>query len=1089
MKIQNLAIIFLVIAIPFIAILSYYIHLQQETLELQAEYDIKLSSATKEGIRAFEINTVDWTEWQGSKNFQTEKRNVRAIVNAFTTSLANNLNLSGTAREYMQNYIPAMAITMYDSYYIYAPAYVPVTAENRNGIQLYASPDGTNKATTSENDNILYVAKNGGSKYTYDETDPDTGAIIPGPQENLTTNISNAEMVYKHTLTNPIAYSANYKRGTDKFIVNYTLDNQISVFGTIGTETIQKKGYLAYFDDSTVLPRIHIDGYNKNGTNYKAENIKVDTNFHEIKFGETYINTEKLTEQIVYKWDDGVTYSLETFQYVYDIEHNKWYYDIGRDNFFTLNSAKERQWAQNSTMGAMDCKYKSISVLWGKNDDGTLEYKKIYQVLSPGKDRGKWCISINKDPDNYIASGKEEIDTEIKNEKLLELGLYEPEYSITRDFSAISYYVEAYAFTNWADHNIKGNLQQQLVNEDSSIGWTSVGNIFNIFHNDKNDPEDSTSLFVTHKKEVMKNNMIQSLNLSISNYNRNGEVGGSYGFKMPVLTDMDWDQAFSNISLITFFQGVSIGLKKYNNYAVATSNANREYVSPSELYFSFAEDDEGTGGSDANYHRVNCTKCGNYKYTGYRSVEYVLTEYDNKNLENYFKKHYYLHDNSNDTNSETACYYCIVNKSNYSQIVQDTPEKKETAYKQAKAYNEALARERYYQFQNIDGTVGIKVRYFPNLVVGEVITGIYDIPEDQLVDIGVPTQISDMVPSATTNTPYIIYKFIEWQDAEGNVYEPGKEYAFYKDTDLYAQWRIPLNNLPWKRDFIFGGSLNYNSGWSEAYGMSEEEFEHEYRSGRFNRSLNFNSRWLDKPDNEWGVITGRNHVSFVNIYDNGTTEEVQMIGNNNSPGKGAIWTELQSEYLEINSYEFDYDLNIGHSFEGVGLMLNIVDSNPENEHVGTLKGYMLTINVNYELYDLAGKSSGAIFRFTYNKGDCHNKFTASDVQLVKQFDIGSVGERGVDNKGHIKVQKTTDGYLITYKATSQDVVKEGEVSFTLDSGDTLNSNSFGFFSQHFGSEHGHSCTSIGRFVFTNMTVTAKLKEGINVSSAGGTSGS
>ena len=43
MKIQNLAIIFLVISIPLIVILSYYLNLQQKTLKLQAEYDTKLA--------------------------------------------------------------------------------------------------------------------------------------------------------------------------------------------------------------------------------------------------------------------------------------------------------------------------------------------------------------------------------------------------------------------------------------------------------------------------------------------------------------------------------------------------------------------------------------------------------------------------------------------------------------------------------------------------------------------------------------------------------------------------------------------------------------------------------------------------------------------------------------------------------------------------------------------------------------------------------------------------------------------------------------------------------------------------------------
>lgn len=174
MKVQNLAIIFLVIIIPLIMILSYYLHLQQETLELQAEYDTKLSAATKEGIKAFEVNTVDWSEKKGrEKTSLNYREEVEAMINSFTTSLANNLNISGTAKEYMINYIPAIAITMYDGYYTYAPAYVPKTAETDSrvqpeGVQLYYDvSEGNNKiilagdVERTEEDKILYKAKSG----------------------------------------------------------------------------------------------------------------------------------------------------------------------------------------------------------------------------------------------------------------------------------------------------------------------------------------------------------------------------------------------------------------------------------------------------------------------------------------------------------------------------------------------------------------------------------------------------------------------------------------------------------------------------------------------------------------------------------------------------------------------------------------------------------------------------------------------------------------------------------------------------------------------------------------------------------------
>ena len=136
MKIQHLAVIFLVIAIPLIVVVSYYLVLQRETLELQTEYNAKLSEATKEAVKAFEVNTVDWND----KKNDTADRNrntVKATLSSFTTSLANQLNKSGTAREFMDENLPAIAVTMYDGYYIYYPANVPETQEDQDGFQLF----------------------------------------------------------------------------------------------------------------------------------------------------------------------------------------------------------------------------------------------------------------------------------------------------------------------------------------------------------------------------------------------------------------------------------------------------------------------------------------------------------------------------------------------------------------------------------------------------------------------------------------------------------------------------------------------------------------------------------------------------------------------------------------------------------------------------------------------------------------------------------------------------------------------------------------------------------------------------------------
>ena len=62
MKLSNVSVIFTIITIPIILLLSYYISLQIDTINMQTAYNTKLLDATKEAIEAFEINTVEWND-------------------------------------------------------------------------------------------------------------------------------------------------------------------------------------------------------------------------------------------------------------------------------------------------------------------------------------------------------------------------------------------------------------------------------------------------------------------------------------------------------------------------------------------------------------------------------------------------------------------------------------------------------------------------------------------------------------------------------------------------------------------------------------------------------------------------------------------------------------------------------------------------------------------------------------------------------------------------------------------------------------------------------------------------------------------
>lgn len=690
MKIQNLGIIFLVIAIPVLVLLSYYLNLQRDTLELQSQYATKLAEATKEGIKAFEVNTVDWREWVGDTTRTTTRNNAMAVVNTFITSLSNSLNLTGTAKEYITNYIPAVVMTMYNGYYIYAPTYVPITLETSDGVQLYYNADERILTTDAANGKNLpaYKPKDNATNVITDEYQDQNDNTI---SHDFVVDLSEADTEYIHMLSNQMAYAAQYSKGTNtNIVVNYTLDNRIYIMGRVNGQVVEEDGYLVYFDSSAEMPRIHLRTNNPTGDS----DIIVDNSIKNTTYENTLIEPEILEEQIVYF--DGSSHKLGTFKYIYDINHDKLYYDENADNFFTISpDDQSKQFindSSNISMGSDGCRYKSVSVLLGNNTNAT-EYKKIYQVLN-GKDKGKWYIDIKQNPSDVSEQGIEGLDTQLSAATISALDLDDIRFSTRyRDFSAINYYVESYAFTNWVGDNLSG-VKQGIGNEAKDI--IVEGTLVDIFKiTEQNDLEKEYSPISIHKREIMENNINTNLNLSISNYSR-----GTFNFRLPVLTDSDWDQVFSNISLITFFQGVPIGLKYFNNYAIATSTTNREYVDPDQIYLS---------GEDPNYHRVYCVKCEDYIhknpiYTGYRSVEYILREfkkYDANNIQIGETIYYYQHDkydDSTNTNSQTACYYCIVNKENFIETTNEY-----MIYLQTKAYNEALARERYYQKEIIKG--------------------------------------------------------------------------------------------------------------------------------------------------------------------------------------------------------------------------------------------------------------------------------------------------------------------------------------------------------------------------------------------------
>lgn len=474
MKLQNMTIIFIIIVIPITLILSAYIGNQIDTAYLQQQYDTKLMDATHDAIVAFQKNTINNVY---SNNADSIRRDVKAAINTFSTSLATSLGMSGSNASYIMPYIPALVFTLYDGYYIYSP-------------------------------NEYHYEENGQTK---------TG--------------------YEHVLKPYIHYSVRYKTGLSDIVINYSLDNYITIYGNL-----EGKGYIARSGYLIDIGKVVRQGDTVTG--YKVTN--------------TY--TLPLTEK-------------ETISY--------------RD--------------QNGNLIQRE----------------TEDARKYYQE---GYDFTRWVL----------------------NEMYLQ-DIVRPSNAVRSD----------------------GTKYEEFKNNSSSVLLTSSDN----------DPEQLAALFNQHKREIMKLSIQENLNNSIAVYNKHSPSMGTHAnFKMPILTDMDWEKLLTNVNMISFMEGLPVGSKIYNNYTIVTSTQNKQYISPEQLYFM---DNTNT------YHKINCTILqqnlnNGSTVVGYKSIDFSQLR-NSKDKEKYYYKYPGVY----------ACYQCIVNALN------EDIDPKTLNEKQLKAYYMALARERY----------------------------------------------------------------------------------------------------------------------------------------------------------------------------------------------------------------------------------------------------------------------------------------------------------------------------------------------------------------------------------------------------------
>src|SRR5574344_2708779 len=115
MKIQHLAVIFIIIILPISLVLSLYTGNLIKVSNKESSYDALLLNSTYDAIRAYQMNTLN-NNYAGVSD--SKVRDINASTNSFFNSLAIGLSSSGYGKDELKTYVPAMLYTLYDGYYV-----------------------------------------------------------------------------------------------------------------------------------------------------------------------------------------------------------------------------------------------------------------------------------------------------------------------------------------------------------------------------------------------------------------------------------------------------------------------------------------------------------------------------------------------------------------------------------------------------------------------------------------------------------------------------------------------------------------------------------------------------------------------------------------------------------------------------------------------------------------------------------------------------------------------------------------------------------------------------------------------------------
>lgn len=649
MKLQGMSIIFALVIVPIILVLSYYIQLQVDTINLQTAYDTKLLDSTHDAMAAFELNTAN-------EDLSTVSDSLRTIIeasyNVFINNLSTNLGMSNANKSRVEPFIPSVLYTLYDGYYICAPTAVPTVLIDDDGNAIYVG----DKGVTGSSDNYRYRAD---SDELLDATvGLDYGQLLylkEGSTDVYTTDINKAKLQTKNVLKTYMPYSARYKGSNFDLTMVYTLDNYVTIEGSIGTGGREiyytKSGYL--IPDGSIQINItnpendystNIDDYNQNDIQTVIENRWAD--FEVVIDGE---DGSKITFGKGKNKKD-LNSKVNVLNNVLEDTQELWY--SAKYNGYTTAADSARNTYVAEYFANLSDNYDLTTV------DGSTDWTSVINQINSSN-----LADVVEGLKNIILA----VEAEMRDTK------YELD-----TMSSVVYYAKAYTFSKWVNDylctndisNGKVQIKEDNLIEVAGQKYSTIKGIetlefdfatgINVFDFTGTEPVSATEIpndcpFYQHKLSVIRMSIQYNLNLAMSTYNNNESY--LFEYEMPVIQASEWEQILSHISITSFMQGWKCGLKTYNNYKIVSSTNNDILTLPEEVYYVKKED---FNNESSEYHRINCDEIINNDTTGQEYIAFSSKEVKYDKIADKTRDFmFYEYDHKN-----YACYDCI-NDGNY----------------------------------------------------------------------------------------------------------------------------------------------------------------------------------------------------------------------------------------------------------------------------------------------------------------------------------------------------------------------------------------------------------------------------------------